>query len=338
MLEVSVQNASVNETQRGTVEIVVISALHLAVLLTAMVGNTAVICAVYKSNKLREEVSNLFLVNLAVTDLTSATVVMTSAFVSLVANHWPLGWIWCYTVCMVNYLLIIVSMLTLCFISIDRYFAIVNPLQYMVKMTKGRILLLITYAWLHGLSFSIVPVLFKWIQYDYWEYVCAIEWHEQRQKALYYVIMAFLCCFLIPGLILMALYCRVLKVAHEKSTRIRVMTLHPQEKPKFSNSYKAINSLLIVIIMYFVCMTPFSLTKLYKVAAQNEKSLPGYLNLMASIIGYLSSAVNPLIYGIFRKDFRQAYRLMFRKFFVQNQLKRSANSTAETSFERSDFS
>ncbi|XP_041352705.1 alpha-2Db adrenergic receptor-like [Gigantopelta aegis] len=336
-MEVLVQNATTNVTERGTVEIVIVATIHLVILFTAIGGNVAVICAIYKSNKLRDEVSNLFLVNLAITDLSSATVVMTSAFISLVANYWPLGWVWCYAVCMVNYLLIIVSMLTLCFISIDRYLAIVYPLQYISKLTKVKILLLIGYAWFHGISFSIVPVLFQWIKYDYWEYVCAIEWHEQRQKALYYVIMAFVFCFLLPGLVLMFLYCRVLKVAHEKSRRIRVMTFPATDRPKYCNSHKAIKSLLIVIVMYFLCMTPFSLTKLYKVASQKEKSLPGYLNLVSSIIAYLSSAVNPLIYGIFRKDFRQAYKLIFRKLFIQSHLARNTNNTAETSFDRSEF-
>ena len=71
-------------------------------------------------------------------------------------------------------------------------------------------------------------------------------------------------------------------------------------------------SLLIVMLAYFVCLTPFSVTKLYKVIVSNPSGLPGYASLLATFFQYLSSVVNPLIYGLFRRDFQKAFLYLLR--------------------------
>ena len=71
-------------------------------------------------------------------------------------------------------------------------------------------------------------------------------------------------------------------------------------------------SLLIVMLAYFVCLTPFSVTKLYKVIVSNPSELPGYASLLATFFQYLSSVVNPLIYGLFRRDFQKAFLYLLR--------------------------
>ena len=50
---------------------------------TALLGNVLVILAVFSYNRLRDEVSNLFIVNLGVTDLCSAVVVMLTSAVAV---------------------------------------------------------------------------------------------------------------------------------------------------------------------------------------------------------------------------------------------------------------
>ncbi|XP_046564951.1 D(1A) dopamine receptor-like [Haliotis rubra] len=172
-------------TERSDVEIALLSAFIIFIILLAIAGNMAVIFAIYTSHHLQEEMSNIFIVNLSITDLTSAVVVMGSAMVAISTDSWPMGQAWCDIVCAVNYCMIIVSMLNLCFISVDRYIAIVHTLQYNLLMTRRKIFIMIAYSWFQGAMFACVPVIFRWVKYDYWEAICAIQWHEQRDKALY---------------------------------------------------------------------------------------------------------------------------------------------------------
>jgi len=49
-----------------------------------------------------------------------------------------------------NYCLIVVSMLSLGFVSVDRFVHIVYPLRYVDIMTVSRIRLLIAWTWIQG--------------------------------------------------------------------------------------------------------------------------------------------------------------------------------------------
>ncbi|KAK6182200.1 hypothetical protein SNE40_009932 [Patella caerulea] len=328
-----------NETGTGNLrtlhENVIWSVILFVVVLEAIIGNLFVIISVFRFSYLREEISNLFIVNLSITDLSTSIVVMLSSLGTFIADVWPFGKFWCYFVCAANYCLIIVSMMTLCFISIDRYVAIVYPFYYPNKITKKRVICMIFYTWFQGILFSIIPVLYHWIEFDYWEVICAISWYKEREQALYYVIFAFLLCFLLPGLVLAYCYCRVLTIAHQQHRRHQeqrnnINSVYNSSSTKYSTSSKAVKSLLIVVLAYFLCMTPFSCTKLYKVSVDEEKPLPNYMSLLASIMAFCSSAVNPLIYGIFRKDFRHAYKKIWMQIIRRNSVE--ASSTSHNNF------
>ncbi|XP_050416715.2 octopamine receptor 1-like [Patella vulgata] len=256
---------------------------------------------------------------------------MLSSLGTFIDDGWPFGIFWCYFVCAANYCLIIVSMMTLCFISIDRYIAIVHSLRYPTKITQKRVLCMIFSVWFQGISFSIVPVLYYWIEFDYWEVICAISWYKERQRALYYVIFAFILCFLLPGLVLAYCYYHVLTIAQKQHRRLQKQRNNlnnlnlnsTSSPPKYNTSSKAVKSLLVVVLAYFLCMTPFSCTKLYKVSVDEQQPLPNYMNLVASILAFCSSAVNPFIYGIFRKDFRRAYKKILWQILRRNSLEAS---------------
>ena len=161
---------------------------------------------------MKEDVSNLLItcINLCITDLLITLLVMTSSLGSLIDDKWLFGMIWCEFVSAINYCLIIVSMLTLCFISMDRYQAVLHPLQYHIRMTKQRVFILIAYSWFQGIVFASIPSFMKWVKYDYWEAVCAIQWFRHHRQAIYYVTAAFIFCFLAPGQILVYNYQKIL--------------------------------------------------------------------------------------------------------------------------------
>ncbi|KAK7105093.1 alpha-1D adrenergic receptor-like [Littorina saxatilis] len=315
---------------------VTVSFLIVLIAVMGLVGNILVIFAVFMYHRLRDEVSNLFIVNLSITDLSSAFVVMVSSAVAVGADRWPMGRAWCSMVCGANYCFIIVSMLTLSLISLDRYMAIHHSLRYHVLVTKPKVLVLIAYTWLQGFAFGLAPILCGWVEYDYWEVTCAIQWHRYGNPVLTYVIVAFVVCFMLPGVVLSIAYCKVFRTAKKIKPRPRPaiglatvsggrldgngtpgdqngqpgghnVQVAKREKVTYSESSKAVRSLLIVVLAFFICMTPFSVTKLYKVCVPVPDALPGYANILATFFQFMSSAVNPLIYGLFRRDFQKAF-------------------------------
>ncbi|KAH3854775.1 hypothetical protein DPMN_097324 [Dreissena polymorpha] len=310
MLIFNVSEVEPRPPGRNMAERVTVCLALSLIMLTAFIGNTAVITVCSLQRKLRQDVSNLLVINLCITDLGNTIVMMTS-LIAMGMDVWSLGDFWCNSVCAINYCLIIVSMLTLCCVSVERYQAVVHPLTYHYRVTRKRLLVLMVYTWLQGLVFGLAPAIMKWISYDYWEGVCAIQWHLHRPATVIYVILAFLFCFLGPGILLVWCYKKILEEVRKQSLEA---PMHPctndktveKQKRSRSDKTKLIWSLMTVVVAYFICTAPFSVTKLIKVSADVE-SVPGWLNLVASLLGYIASAINPFIYGIFRRDFRKAY-------------------------------
>ncbi|XP_022084777.1 alpha-2Db adrenergic receptor-like [Acanthaster planci] len=291
--------------RREMVGIVISAVVLVLIILLSILGNLSVIIAILKTPRLREKTSNVFLINLSLTDLMNATLVMPSAWVSLIADGWFMGSSWCYAQCAFNYWFIIVSMLTLSMISIDGYYAVLHPMHYVTIITPKVTKLAIGYAWLQGCVFALIPVFYQWVVYDYWEVVCAINWDKYSQEGgLTYVILAFLFCFLIPAIVMTFCYTKICRVAHEKAAG-------PEGGGKNNrqpiNDKRVIQSLALVVAVFFLCMTPFCITKLIKICT-NTKALPSYLYLVSALFGYLASATNPFIYAIFRRDFRRAFK------------------------------
>lgn len=317
---------------RNTYETVIAILFLLVIIVAALLGNLAVIAVCLLRRSMRKEISNLLIVNLSITDLSNTLLVMMSSMMALVSDKWFLGDVWCNIVCSTNYCLIIVSMLTLCCISLDRYKAVMQPLSYPLHITRCRMKMTIAYTWVQGIAFGIAPSICGWVAFDYWEAICAIQWHLYRPDTILYVVLAFLLCFLIPGIVLIYCYSKIVKeVKNQKSLANCNVSgdsrTQERNKRKVSDRSKLVWSLLVVVAAYFLCTTPFSVTKLIKVIAVERDSIPGSINLVATLLGYVASAINPFIYGIFRRDFRNAYKHLFYSIIGKRQNDQSAFSS-----------
>ncbi len=111
----------VDYPKRTLKEIILCAIFLFLIILMAFIGNIAVIYAAICTPQPREQHSNFFIINLAITDMSMSCVVMITSFVSLVADTIHIHPLWCNVVCATHYTLIIVSMLTLASISIDRW-------------------------------------------------------------------------------------------------------------------------------------------------------------------------------------------------------------------------
>lgn len=321
------------ERMRNETEITIASCFLIVIMVIAVCGNIAVIIVMTTHKSLRKEASNVLIINLSITDLSSTVFVMLSALISLTMNRWPFGQLWCDYVCAINYCLFIVSALTLCCISVDRYQFILHPLTYNSRVTRKRLLFVILYTWLQGAAFGMTPSLLKWVHYDYWEAICAIQWHLNRPPSLIYVIVAFLACFLGPGIVLVYCYVTIVKTAKKYQARIKttsysVSDVRLEKGTSMTDQTRIVWSLIVVVVAFFMCTAPFSVTKLIKVSAGDSGVVPGYVNLVSALLGYVASAINPLIYGIFRKDIRRSYKDLFMSIIYRRKFQHSTDTSS----------
>lgn len=122
-----------------------------------VLGNVLTILAVAWARRLRNVVSNYFILNLAVSDLmVGVTLPYHLAFYVDSTLHRN------KSVCISRFVMFSLacggSMYNLIMIAIDRYVAIVHPLSYNAYATKRRVLLIIVVAWICTMGVSSIPI------------------------------------------------------------------------------------------------------------------------------------------------------------------------------------
>ncbi|KAG6460120.1 hypothetical protein O3G_MSEX011786 [Manduca sexta] len=251
----------------------VLIATHSIVFLTGLIGNALVCIAVYRNHSMRT-VTNYFIVNLAVADFMVILFCLPATVLWDVTETWFLGDVLCKMLLYFQSVSVTVSVLTLTFISVDRWYAICFPLKF--KSTTSRAKTAILIIWILSLSFNSpdlvvlktdkpVPLRFEL------EYLvqCIATWSSQAD-----------------------LVWHILKV-------VFIYT-------------KAAKMLVAVVVMFAVCYFPVHLLSVLRYTLDMEQSdAITFLALVSHVMCYANSAVNPLIYnfmsGKFRREFRRAF-------------------------------
>ncbi|XP_014662729.1 PREDICTED: 5-hydroxytryptamine receptor 1D-like [Priapulus caudatus] len=121
-------------------------------------GNLLVVIAVCTETRLRK-IGNSFIVSLAVADLLVGVVVTPISVWYQLRGEWTLGKVMCDFWVSMDVICCTASILNLCVISVDRYYAITQPLQYVYKRTPGRATVMIAFVWIFSFVIAMPPLL-----------------------------------------------------------------------------------------------------------------------------------------------------------------------------------
>ncbi|XP_047365392.1 tyramine receptor 1 [Vespa velutina] len=174
------------------------------IVLATVLGNSLVILSVFTYRPLRI-VQNFFIVSLAVADLALAILVMPFNLAYLLLGKWIFGihfcklWLTCDVLCCTA------SILNLCAIALDRYWAITDPINYAQKRTLKRVLGTIAGVWLLSGAIS-SPPLAGW---NDWPEELEDDTPCQLTRRQGYVIYSALGSFFIPLFLMSLVYLEI---------------------------------------------------------------------------------------------------------------------------------
>ncbi|XP_045470625.1 dopamine D2-like receptor [Harmonia axyridis] len=129
-----------------------LSALFLAAGTAA--GNILVCLAICWERRL-QNVTNYFLMSLAITDLMVAILVMPLGILTLVRGYFPLPSIYCLAWICLDVLFCTASIMHLCTISVDRYLSLRYPMKFGRNKSRRRVTLKIVFVWLLSIAMSL---------------------------------------------------------------------------------------------------------------------------------------------------------------------------------------
>ncbi|XP_015366476.1 PREDICTED: octopamine receptor beta-3R-like [Diuraphis noxia] len=184
-----------------------------SIILCAVLGNALVVISVVRHRKLRI-LTNYYVVSLAFADFLVALCAMSFNASVEITGKWMFGYVMCDVWNSLDVYFSTASILHLCCISVDRYYAIVSPLQYPITMTQRTVLYMLLNVWTLPALISFLPIFFGW-------YTTAEHQAFRRKNPMscvfvvnrYYAIISSSVSFWIPGVVMIVMYYRIYKEA-----------------------------------------------------------------------------------------------------------------------------
>ncbi|XP_046679368.1 melatonin receptor type 1B-B-like [Homalodisca vitripennis] len=275
------------------------------------VGNVYMISAIMIEDHLKKR-GNTFMANVALADLLVTGVVMPASAVVILAGikDSPLSAVcslqWCLSI--VCWLVTILSLLAT---AGENYARLCLSPHCYASLTQGRITLLMLAIW--AVSGVMVALQFHLdLVPDY----CSTK----STSILPYQATAAVLCLVLPGLVTLALYLRII-------LQVRLARANPSFKPPiaFNWDYSLMKTNLYSFFLFFLFWLPFGIVLC--LASRKKTSALVFYNLAWLALG--KSCVNNILYCVCNRHFRNAYINLFHYCCCKTTVTFSRRSRAE---------
>ncbi|XP_068121637.1 G-protein coupled receptor 61 [Hyperolius riggenbachi] len=313
-------------------------ALFIMLLLNivAVAGNVAVMGVILKTPSLRKFV---LVFHLCVVDLLAALTLMPLAMLSgsggiFLYEGQGLGQMACRAYLFLSVCLTSTSILSISAINIERYYYVVHPMRYQVKMTMGLVSWVLAVVWVKAVLTSLIPVL-GWKPSVAGH--CSLQGGSNNVFRAGFLLFYSSFYFLLPLTIIIVVYCSMFKVARvaalhqgphptwmdtspqrrqsesisSRSTMVLgtgVVRGTPQQRMSAGGSGsggKAAAVLAAVGGQFLLCWLPYFGFHLYAALCSPPPPPGSRLEWAVTWIGFLCFASNPIFYGCLNRQIRE---------------------------------
>ena len=276
----------------------------------ALFGNVLTCYAVYRNQSLRT-LSNMFVVALGVSDILMSTCCMPFSVATLFHGQWLFGESFCRFQGFGALTFGLVSLQTMGIIAVNRYFRVVKPEKYIVLFKKQRTLMYIAVVWCGALVGSVPPFFFKNAGFEFQPGKAMCLYSFERN--IPYTVFIECVYIATPLTIITICYANVFYTV-SKSNQVFSHENNLQQLRANVEEAKVTKTLLIIMVGFTCCWLPICIMDNID-AARGEHTLPRQAYLTYGFLAYLSSSINPFIYGATNRQFRREYKIILCKIF-----------------------
>ncbi|XP_045608301.2 G-protein coupled receptor moody isoform X1 [Procambarus clarkii] len=302
----------------------VIAVLFIGYMVLGLTGNFLTILALLRCPRVRN-VTAAFIISLCVADFLFCVLVLPWEVSRFLAGKWVWGEGWiCTLFPLLRYWNVAVSLLSIAMITINRYIMIAHFSVYKLVYRKGWIALMIAFCWVFAFVMLLPTLLSKWGRFglDRRLQTCSIL--DDSNKSPKQVLFGLGFC--VPAIVIVICYSLIFFVIHKSEKRMRQHstrgmngaappsgpTLQPQsrvttkverEARRRRNEWRITKMVLIIFIAFLITYLPITLVK----NLDKKVDYPG-LHVLGYVLIYISACINPVIYVIMNRQYRQAYK------------------------------
>lgn len=278
----------------------IISQLFMFIVFSVgLCGNTLVIYVVTRFSKM-QTVTNLYILNLAIAD---ELFVIGIPFLIVTAHleYWTFGSFMCKLYLIVTSLNQFTSSMFLAVLSADRYIAVCHPISSAKLRTPVISRLVAVTAWMVS-ALMIVPVfMYANILEVHGIKNCNMFWPENMEQL--FMVYSFFMAFAIPVVLFVVFYTLVLH-------KLKTVGPHKKTKEKKKSHKKVTKMILTVITVYVFCYLPYwvlQLSLIFSNPRENQTQFKIVCFLIASVLTYINSAINPILYAFLSDNFKKSF-------------------------------
>lgn len=272
--------------------------LYVIIFITGLVANILVCVVILRRRKMKT-VTNYFILNLAVADLTLNCVCIPFDIpVQELHFLWPYGSLMCKILYPTQTILLFASVYTLTAVSLARQRAIVYPMKKQLSKVGAKIVII--GIWL----FAVIPVIpyFQALRFNPVVNSCEENWDDSTTTKLYTAIIFFL-QYLLPFCIMFTAYFRISRELKKRAKNGNQSLKDIQEL----EARKVVRMLKVVTTLFAVCLLPNNVMWLWLDYGDAEQQCEYFWEFVAftNILILANSAANPICYTILNENYRQ---------------------------------
>ncbi|XP_076827170.1 type-1 angiotensin II receptor A [Brachyhypopomus gauderio] len=299
-------NITCNTSGRHDFIFTFVPVIYACNFLVGVAGNSIVVAVIFRFMKLKT-VASVFVLNLAVSDLTFLVTLPMWATFTATGYHWPFGSFLCKASGGLAVFNLYASIFFLTALSVDRYLAVVHPVGSRRHRTPLCARVSCTLVWASALLLSAPAALSRDVHHVKGgaHTLCGVLHDGSRHHLLVTLgVLKSVLGFLTPFLIIITCYCRMghallgARGVPRKSSR-------PRED-------ETLRMLAAAVLAFFVCWAPHQvvhsmdlLAMLNVVTDCHTLDIIDTAMPLSICLAYFNSCVNPVLYGFVGRNFRK---------------------------------
>ena len=288
------------------------SVLYALTMLASVLGNALLIYIVWQKPEVRSLTSFMF-VNMAVADLLVTLVMMPWSIAHFhTESEWQitgiLGEITCRAVVYTANVTVMASILCLVFMAIDRYYAVIRPLnRRSLWFRKAK--LVSPVVWIMSMVLMSAWLVFFDLQRQSCGYNFSLFGITYKERIIRgFFVYIFLATYVFPLIVISVLYAKVAhKIWFHKAPGNQLVEVHQQQE---ITKKRVIRMLIIIVVVFALCWLPAQAYHLFLAITAWQVHAPDFVMYLVFWLGHANSAINPWLYIRLSSRIKSAFTRM----------------------------
>ncbi|XP_040893940.1 relaxin-3 receptor 1-like [Toxotes jaculatrix] len=285
--------------------------VYSVVCAAGLIGNLLVLFFIRVNKERKKSRVNFFVLNLAVTDLQFVLTLPFWAVDTALDFSWPFGDAMCKIILSITVMNMYASVFFLTAMSVTRYWSVASALKNRTVRKSCSSKWISAVIWTLATLATAPTSIFSTVSNVTGEKLCLLRFPGGQYWLAVYHIQKILVGFVLPMSIVSISYIMLLRFIRNRSMK----TSNPKRRSQVTKS------ITIVVLSFFLCWMPNHAITLWSVlvklnAANWDRAyyiVHTYVFPLTVCLAHTNSCLNPIIYCLMRKEFRNKLRGLIRR-------------------------